>query len=50
MVSNYRPKNITSVGGKILEKIIRDENIQFSKDNIDKHGFKNKGFCLSSLM
>ncbi len=43
---NYRPISLTSVAGKILEKIIRDKLVKFLEDNNitadSQHGFRNK--------
>ena len=54
MALNYRPISLTSVAGKILEKIIRDKLVKFLEDeNIisdAQHGFRNKRSCLTNLL
>ena len=51
---NYRPISLTSVAGKILEKIIRDKVVTFLEDNSiisdSQHGFRNKRSCLTNLL
>ncbi len=51
---NYRPICLTSVAGKILEKIIRAKLDKFIEDNNiitdSQHGFKNKRSCLTNLL
>ena len=51
---NYRPISLTSVAGKILEKIIRDKIVKFLEDNKiiseAQHGFRNKRSCLTNLL
>ncbi len=51
---NYRPISLTSVAGKILEKILRDKIVQFIAENNvvsdTQHGFRNKRSCLTNLL
>ena len=51
---NYRPISLTSVAGKILEKIIRDKLVKFLENNNiisdTQHGFRNKRSCLTNLL
>ncbi len=45
MALNYRPISLTSVAGKLPEKIIRDKLVRLLEDNIiisdSLHGFRN---------
>ena len=51
---NYRPIILTSVAGKILEKIIRDRLVRFLENNQliadTQHGFRNRRSCLTNLL
>jgi ribonuclease P/MRP protein subunit RPP40 len=51
---NYRPISLTSVPGKILERIIRDRLVKFLEDNKliseAQHGFRNRRSCLTNLL
>ncbi len=49
---NYRSISLTSVAGKILEKIIRNRFVKFLEDNITdaQHGFRNRRSCLNNLL
>ncbi len=51
---NYRSISLTSVAGKLFEKIIKDKFIKFLEDNKiisdAKHGFRNKRSCLTNLL
>ena len=51
---NYRPISLTSVVGKLLESIIRDNVVGFlERNNLIKdsqHGFRQKRSCLSNLL
>ena len=51
---NYRPISLTSVAGKILEKIIRDKVVKYLEDNSilsnSQHGFRNRRSCLTNLL
>ncbi len=49
---NYRLISLTSVAGKVLEKIIKDKLVKFL-DNIifhAQHGFRNRRSCLTNLL
>lgn len=52
--SNYRPISLTSIIGKILETIIRDQIVQFLEINSliknSQHGFRNRRSCLTNLL
>lgn len=51
---NYSPISLTSVAGKVLEKIIRDKLVKsLEDDNIisdTQHDFRNKRSCLTNLL
>ncbi|MEJ1857794.1 reverse transcriptase family protein, partial [Escherichia coli] len=51
---NYRPISLTSVAGKILEKILRDRLVRFLESNNiisdTQHGFRHKRSCLTNLL
>ncbi len=52
--ANYRPVSLTSQIGKIMERIIKEEIVQFlERNNLIKnsqHGFRNKRSCLTNLL
>ena len=54
IVSNYRPVSLTAVCGKILERIIRDEIVEFLEShNIlsnSQHGFRTGRSCCTQLL
>jgi ppGpp synthetase/RelA/SpoT-type nucleotidyltranferase len=49
---NYRPKSLTSIIGKLYEKIIRARILDTIEDSITvrQHGFVSKKSCLSNLL
>lgn len=49
---NYRPISLTSIIGKLYEKIIRDRILDTIEDSITvrQHGFVSKKSCLSNLL
>ncbi len=51
---NYRSISLTSVAGKILEKIMRDKLVNILEENNiisdAQHGFRNKHSCLTNLL
>ena len=52
--NNYRPVSLTSVGGKLIEKLIRKDIIRHMKVNklfsVYQHGFLEGRSCLSNLL
>ena len=38
-VENYRPFSLTSVPGKIMERLTRDQIVEHITDSLKKHGF-----------
>ena len=52
--SNYRPVSLTSQIGKIMERIIKEDIVQFLQSNNlirnSQHGFRNKRSCLTNLL
>ena len=52
--SNYRPVSLTSVPCKILERIIRDNIVEFLENNdlfnINQHGFRAGRSCTTQLL
>ncbi len=53
-VGNYRPVNLTSVPGKIMEKILRDKIADFLEEHHlitnTQHGFQRGKSCTSNLI
>ncbi|NEQ69831.1 MAG: hypothetical protein F6K21_30935 [Symploca sp. SIO2D2] len=51
---NYRPISLTSVIGKLFEKILRDKIVNHLETNKllrdSQHGFRNKRSCLTNLL
>lgn len=49
---NYRPISLTSVMGKLFEKVVRDRILNEVGDKIchNQHGFMSKKSCLSNLL
>ena len=51
---NYRPVSLTSVCGKLLEKIVRDNIVIFLEENKllskDQHGFRQGRSCTTQLL
>jgi hypothetical protein len=51
---NYRPVSLTSNVGKILERIIKEDMVDFLENNFiigkSQHGFRNKRSCLTNLL
>ena len=51
---NYRPVSLTCHMGKILEKIIKEDLLQYLESNKlifeTQHGFRNKKSCLTNLL
>ena len=51
---NYRPISLTSVVGKLMETILRDNMVKFLDDdniiNDSQHGFRSKRSCLTNLL
>ena len=54
MFSNYRPVSLTSVCGKILERVIRDQVVKYLEDNKllkdVQHGFRSGRSCTTQLL
>ena len=54
LVSNYRPVSLTSICGKILERIIRDALILYLEENKlitdEQHGFRTGRSCTTQLL
>ena len=54
MASNYRPISLTSQICKLLEKIIRNNIIEFLEGNglicLEQHGFRKARSCLTNLL
>ena len=52
--SNYRPVSLTSVCGKLLERIIRDQLVHYLESNKlihkDQHGFRTGRSCTTQLL
>ena len=53
-MGNYRPVSLTSVIGKILESIIKDEIAEYlevhDKVGLSQHGFVKERPCLTNLL
>jgi len=51
---NYRPISLTSILGKTMERIIRDQIVEFLEENNyiqdSQHGFRRKRSCLTNLL
>ena len=51
---NYRPVSLTCHAGKILEKILKEEIVQYLESNNliydSQHGFRQKRSCLTNLL
>jgi hypothetical protein len=52
--ANYRPVSLTSQIGKIMERIIKEDVVQFLESNNlirnSQHGFRNRRSCLTNLL
>ena len=51
---NYRPVSLTSVVGKLMERVIKTELVQFLETNEllsqNQHGFRRSKSCLTNLL
>ena len=53
-VTNYRPINLTSIPGKVMESLIRDSVVNHLEDNNvileTQHGFRRGKSCVSNML
>ena len=51
---NYRPVSLTSQVGKLMERVVKEEIMEFLEDNKlirnSQHGFRRNRSCLTNLL